>query len=171
MINEFIIKNELSSVIEFGCGDGHQLSLGHYPKYLGLDVSATALNHCIARFKNDISKSFYLYNSSCFADNHRIFHADITLSLDVIYHLIEDHVFNQYMNHLFKASDKFVIIYSSNFNKAQVYHERDRKFSDWIEMNKKEWELAEIIKNPKPYDPAKQNQTSKSDFYIYKKRP
>jgi hypothetical protein len=40
-LNEFVHQHDLQSVIEFGCGDGHQLSLADYPRYVGLDVSCS----------------------------------------------------------------------------------------------------------------------------------
>lgn len=40
--------------------------------------------------------------------------ADLSLSLDVIYHLVEDEVFETYINTLFKSARRYVIIYSSN---------------------------------------------------------
>src|SRR5437660_1578196 len=42
-LNAFIEKHHVASVIEFGCGDGNQLSLARYPRYLGLDVSEAAV--------------------------------------------------------------------------------------------------------------------------------
>ena len=142
----------------------------HYPNYIGLDVSATAIQKCISLFKEDVTKSFYLYNSLAFKDNHHLFSADLSLSLDVIFHLIEDEIFYQYMNHLFDSSDQYVIIYSSNVEKNQTYHERDRKFSDWVEQNKKDWEVIQMIENVYKKDVKDLDNTSKSDFYIYKKK-
>ena len=43
IINEFVSENQISSVIEFGCGDGNQLALANYPEYVGLDVSPTTI--------------------------------------------------------------------------------------------------------------------------------
>lgn len=43
-LNEFVRARDVRSVIEFGCGDGNQLSLADYPSYIGLDVSRSALN-------------------------------------------------------------------------------------------------------------------------------
>ncbi|WDH99000.1 hypothetical protein PUW24_09050 [Paenibacillus urinalis] len=40
VINRVIALHKLTRVIEFGCGDGNQLSYMDYKKYLGLDVSA-----------------------------------------------------------------------------------------------------------------------------------
>ena len=35
ILNEFIGTKNVQSVIEFGCGDGHQLSLARYPRISG----------------------------------------------------------------------------------------------------------------------------------------
>src|SRR6202040_327974 len=40
-LNELVRERTVRSVIEFGCGDGNQLSLAEYPSYIGLDVSRT----------------------------------------------------------------------------------------------------------------------------------
>jgi len=34
---------DMRTVTEFGCGDGSQLELGHYPEYVGVDVAASAI--------------------------------------------------------------------------------------------------------------------------------
>ena len=70
--------------MEFGCGDGNQLSLADYPSYVGLDVSKTAVRLCQRRFADDLSKSFFLYDSACFTDRAGLFTADLAVSLDVI---------------------------------------------------------------------------------------
>lgn len=114
------------------------------------------------RFKNDKTKSFFLYNPKYFRDSNSIFKADLALSLDVIYHLIEYNIFKIYMEHLFLSSDKFVIIYSSDFNTNQKYHVRHRQFSKWIRDNLPEWKLINKIKNRYPNE-------SHSEFFIYKK--
>ena len=154
--------NNIKSVIEFGCGDGNQLSLFSFPNYIGLDVSTTAIKLCMKRFKDDKMKSFFLYDSECFEDNHSIFKADLALSLDVIYHLIENSIFELYMKHLFSSSNKYVIFYSDDINTNQKYHEKHRQFSKWVEVNLPKWKLINKIKNRYPNE-------SCADFYIYKK--
>ena len=49
-LNAFIGQNAIQSVVEFGCGDGNQLSSAEYPRYVGLDVSKTAIGMCRRRF-------------------------------------------------------------------------------------------------------------------------
>ena len=62
IINNFVKENCVQTVIEFGCGDGNQLSLAHYQKYTGFDVSKTAITLCKKRFKGDHTKTFRLLN-------------------------------------------------------------------------------------------------------------
>jgi SAM-dependent methyltransferase len=46
VLNKFVLENDIQSVIEFGCGDGNQLSLAKYPHYIGIDVSPKAIEIC-----------------------------------------------------------------------------------------------------------------------------
>ncbi len=164
IINKFIKENGIIKVIEFGCGDGNQLSLFRVHDYIGIDVAKTAIEICRERFKGDKTKSFFLYDPHSFEGNDHI-GAELVLSLDVIYHLIEDNVFGLYMKHLFLISNKFVIIYSPNSNDSSIFsspHCKNRRFSEWIKMNLPGWKLIGEIKNRYPSE-------SNSNFYIYKK--
>lgn len=164
-LNTFVEQQGIQSVIEFGCGDGHQLSLAHYPRYIGLDVSLTAIQMCQQRFGSDSSKSFFIYHPQGFVDNAQVLRADAALSLDVIYHLVEDPAFNTYMNHLFQSAARFVIIYSSNKEGRPRSHVRHRQFTHWIEQHQPAWSLREHKRNPYPieHDPD----GSFADFYVY----
>lgn len=150
-LNRFVRENAIDSVIELGCGDGNQLVLAEYPRYLGLDVAPSAVRLCIDRFVNDGSKSFMSYDGRAFADDARFLHADLALSLDVVFHLVEDHVFEAYMHALFNAADRFVVVYSRDEEAPDPgRHVRWRKFTPWIEQNIAGWELAGLERAPSP---------------------
>jgi len=167
ILNAFVQEHQILSVIEFGCGDGNQLSLAHYPAYIGLDVSKTAIRLCIERFRQDPSKSFFLYDSQCFMDRHNTFTAELALSLDVIFHLLEDDIFECYMQHLFAAAKRYVIIYSSNTDEVSpAPHIKHRHFTAWIEANLPGWKLAKKIPNRYPFQ-GDERTGSFADFYIY----
>ena len=83
VINEFIEKNEIRTVVEFGSGDGAQLELAKYPRYTGVDISPRAIELCKARFRADGTKEFLLADDPR-ADSVRAY---LALSLAVIYHL------------------------------------------------------------------------------------
>lgn len=171
ILNDFVKKYDVKTVIEFGCGDGNQLSLADYPSYIGLDISKSAIRLCIARFKEETNKSFFLYDPDLFQDNHGLFGSELAVSLDVIYHLVEDEVFYAYMKHLFLASQKFVIIFSSDTEANPVHlapHVRNRNFSEWIEKNIAGWKFIERIPNIFA-DKDNLYAHAAADFFIYKK--
>lgn len=166
ILNGFVAENGIGSVIEFGCGDGAQLQLGHYARYIGLDVSATAIARCRAMYATDQSKSFKLVDEY---DGER---AELSLSLDVIYHLVEDAVYSAYMRRLFDAAQRYVAIYSSNTDDNDGYedtHVRHRQFTRWIEQQAPTWQLVKYIPNRYPYT-GDYHETSFADFFIYGRR-
>lgn len=166
VINEFVKSRNIESVIEWGCGDGNQLGLANYKKYIGYDVSSKAIEICQQKFQNDSTKQFICCGDKQF-QNDKV--ADLTLSLDVIFHLVEDEVFEQYMTRLFTSSKKYVCIYSSNYNEQTAMHVKHRKFTDWIEQNlSNKWALEKVINNIYPYSEDNPDNTSVSDFYFYK---
>lgn len=165
VLNDFVRENSIRTVIEFGCGDGNQLMLAKYPSYLGYDVSRTAIDRCRQIFANDPTKKFQL------VDDHAGETADLAMSLDVVYHLVEDRVFESYMERLFDAGQKFVVVYSSNFESqptCEAPHVRQRRFSDWTENNRPAWKLVQRVPNRYPFD-EKTGEGSPADFYFYQR--
>jgi len=170
VINDFIKNYKIKTVLEFGCGDGNQLSLLNTENYIGLDVSKTVIEKCINKFNKNEDKSFFIYEPCCFLDKNQIFSCDLTLSLDVLYHLIEQEIFEKYLKDLFSSSKKYVIIYSSNYNSPQVGFVKHRNFTNWIEINIKNFRLIKKIPNKyPPNDEKNPTKKSPSDFYIYAK--
>ncbi|KEO54698.1 hypothetical protein [Thioclava pacifica] len=162
VLNDFVESRGIASVIEFSSGDGHQLSLASYPSYVGVDVSDTAVEVCRQRFTHDPTKSFMTTQEY---DGER---RELPLSLDVIYHLVEDEVFEGYMNTLFQAAERFVIVYASDEDRTQPQkHVRHRKFSDWVAQNRRDFRLVERIPNKYPFDPERPDDTSFADFFIF----
>lgn len=166
VINAFVRENAVESIVEFGCGDGNQLSFYELPRYTGLDVSPHSIAQCRERFANDASKTFHL-------NAPEGLRAELALSIDVIFHLTEDEIFERYMSDLFATATRFVIVYSSNTDRNLWFrpkHVRHRRFTDWVQANEPEWTLQEIIKNKYPL--TKNNKIgSLADFFIYRKSP
>lgn len=108
VLNAFVEEFHVRSVIEFGCGDGRQLLLSQYADYAGYDISQQAVDQCSALFAGDGSKRFALI------EDYRGERADLAISLDVLFHLVEDDVYDDYLDRLFAASTAFVAIYSSD---------------------------------------------------------
>jgi len=162
VINGFVRHHDIKSVIEFGVGDGAQLALAEYPSFVGVDVSPTIIKTCRTKFAGDNTKQF------CTPDGLPSKPADLALSLDVIYHLVEDVVFTRYMLTLFGSASRFVIVYSSDKDENWPNnHIRHRNFTRWVYEHWPEWTLQETILNRYPFDPANPDETSFADFFIY----
>jgi cyclopropane fatty-acyl-phospholipid synthase-like methyltransferase len=168
VLNDLVMSKAITSVIEMGCGDGSQLALAAYPTYLGVDVSSAAVEVCKARFRADPSKQFITL------DDFRRTRpsADLGLSLDVIYHLVEEDIFSDYMRNLFGASKRVVAIYSSNSEQIAdpAPHVRHRAFTDWIAREAGGWQLIATHKNPYPFSWRDRRNTSICDLYVFEKQ-
>jgi len=171
-VNRIVRVERVHSVIEFGCGDGNQLALLDVEDYIGVDVSAEAIGRCRKKFAENARRTFHL--STEFDRNMK---GDLVLSLDVIYHLIEEDVFVSYMSDLFAASRHLVLIYASNIEQAEFEQRYDlpmsphvfhRRFIDWIDTNQSSWTLLQKIPNVYPFDVNLPDRTSFADFYLFK---
>jgi SAM-dependent methyltransferase len=166
ILNDFVAKHGIASVVEFGCGDGAQLALADYPDYLGLDVSLQAVEICRQRFGGDPAKRFQDLQSVTGGSVK----AELSLSLDVIYHLVEDGIYQTYMHNLADAATRFVGVYSSNVAlPGHVPHIRHRCFTDWFASNAPEWTPIGTILNAFPHDPANPDETSWADFHFFER--
>ncbi len=170
ILNHLFGYCKIDSVIEFGCGDGNQLGLLKCNQYIGLDVSIATIQRCKAMYEADKSKSFFLYDHRAFVDNAGVFCQDCAISLDVLYHLVEEEVYEAYIKHLFASANKLVIIYAADFDLPQIAkHVLYRKFTTYIEAHIPEWKLEYVQKNMYPATGFDDDQGSMADFYIYVK--
>ncbi len=161
-LNGFVEKHSITTVVEFGSGDGAQLKLAKYPFYVGVDISPTAVEAGRVMFAGDENKRFFV------TADYNLPPSQLSLSLDVIYHLVEDAVFDGYMRQLFESATQFVIIYASNEDKAwSSPHVRHRAFTTWVEANVSDWNLIHREPNRYPYNEADVDHTSFSDFYVF----
>lgn len=158
-INTFVNEKNIKSIIEFGSGDGNQMEHFEVDNYIGLDISEQVINTCKQKYKDIANKIFITYDEYYKQFNKNKY--DLSISLDVIYHLVEDAVYEKYMDDLFNSTNKFVIIYSTNwkekYNGSHVYH---RNFTKYIDI---------MFKNAKliHHEPNKFPSQSTAEFYIY----
>lgn len=166
VLNEFIKESRCDTFVEFGCGDGNQLKLIEYPNYTGYDISEVCIEICNDVFGQDETKQFKLLQ--LWDENE---HYQVSLSLDVIFHLVEDELFKDHMNQLFSSSIEWVIIYASNTddNADNFYPQvRHRKFTDFIADQYPEWSLDKVVKNRYPFSGSSKT-GSFADFYFFRK--
>lgn len=165
VVNDLISRYDIKTVSELGCGDGSQAGLlSPGVEYRGYDVSKEAIRLCHRKFAGSPRKIFTVYNST-FGRLRPM--AELTLSLDVIYHILDDSDFHGYMMDLFTAATKLVAIYSSNTEDQPIGHAashvRHRVFTDWIDANASDWLLWERTPQPWP-------ELSSASFFVYSRR-
>ncbi|HEY3848038.1 MAG TPA: class I SAM-dependent methyltransferase [Acetobacteraceae bacterium] len=160
VINGFVTDNAIADVLDLGCGDGRLLSLLRVPAYTGVDVSAAALASCAEQFPRHRFLPFAMLDATI--------NAELTLSIDVIFHLVEDAAFASYMHALFAHARRFVLVYSSNTDRRwSSPHVRHRRFTDYVADCRPEWRLLAHVPNRYPYDPESPDETSFADFFVY----
>lgn len=162
-INGLVIDHKISSVIDMGVGDGHQLTLlalEQLDSYCGIDVSKTTLARLASKYADRPNYKFT--HSDDYDLGEQAF--DLTISLDVIFHLVEDDVFKKYIRDCLLRSRDHAIFYSSNRDEnVDALHVRHRKFTSHIEKHFPEWHLIQRMPNMFP-------EKSFCDFFHYRRR-
>ena len=165
-LNDFVAREKIQSAIEYGSGDGNQLSLLHISEYTGLDVSARVIEVLRERYAGDLTKSFREYNPDNFiADGSTL--ADIGLSMDVILHLTEDERYEKYMNNLIASSQKYLGIFNTATDvqlEKMAQHNRYRDHRNWLELHAPQFKEVQMSLTP-----AELGYPLSTGFYFYKK--
>lgn len=155
-INGFIKFQKIDNLIEYGCGDGNQLALIKCKNIKGIDVSLDALQLC----RNKMPDRVFTNNlevAGC---------SDLVLSLDVIYHLIEDSVYNDYMANITRMAYKYIIIYAPNYESDEfAKHVKPRKFTDHPALA----QFKLIHHEPNKYPSTDHNTGSFSEFNVFER--
>lgn len=165
-INSLVAREKIASVIEFGSGDGNQASLFDFSPYLGVDVSELVVDQCRERFASRPGWHFEPYRAG---GRHGKF--DLSMSLDVLFHLVEDKVYLDYLDDLFGHSNRFVLIFSSDMDERTAEHVRHRKFTPDIAARFPAWELVDNPVHPHASNPNEDwRVTTPARFHLYRRR-
>ncbi len=165
VVNGWVRELGVTSVVDLGCGDGQQLALAEYPRYLGIDPSGTAVRLCMARFAGDATKSFMHLPPGEFTDPAGWLRADLALSMEVLFHLTEQEVFEDYLRLLFASAERWVVICSNDTDEGrQAAHERYRSFTAWVAAHEPGWQLREQLDPPAGVDLM-------ASMYLYERSP
>jgi hypothetical protein len=165
VLNLFAEKNAISSFAEMGSGDGNQLSFFNFPRYTGFDISQTTIERTRVIYREKSNYQFvWLGEPSLDWERHEDAY-DCALSLDVLFHLVDDQIYVDYLDQLFSLSSRYVVVYASNFNGPDIRgasHVRHRKFTDDIAHRFPQWTLLKFIENPYKF-----KESTEADFAIY----
>lgn len=143
LVSQMVAKHEIGSLLDIGCGDGYVaalLDLGACG-YLGVDPAPHAIK--LAR-KRAPGLSFEVLKSQRPREAH--------LSMDVIFHLVEEKSYRDHMKLLFSAH-RVVMVYASDYEEAGAAHVLHRH---WTSDVPEEWWQTDMV-------PV----TDRFSFYVY----
>lgn len=144
-VNAIIEKYSVSSILDLGCGDGGQIFDIAVKSYVGIDVSEAAVELCRKRHGNKVGWSF------CTASQlDKGVTADMTMSLDVIYHISDPKDYQDYLETLWRKAARLITIYSSiSANESCTPHIVHRPcIDDLLASCKGVFKVAETIEPP-----------------------
>ncbi|MCB0917616.1 MAG: class I SAM-dependent methyltransferase [Actinobacteria bacterium] len=149
VVNAFIEANEVGDVMEFGCGDSAQLSEYHLGEYLGLDVSAAAIEKCRERFGDDPRKHFQLYRPG---DGATLPQADMTMTLEVLMHITVEQDYVRTVADLLGSARRYVVIFNPlwpllDYRRGST--ERHHDILAELERYREEFHISEPLFSPR----------------------
>lgn len=141
------MHDDVSSVVDWGCGDGQVCSLLDMSgiHYTGIEVAGTALKRCMEQQPKPV---YMLWKPG---DPIRMF-ADVAMSIDVLFHFPKDKDYKTYLKVLFGSARKYVIIHSTDFHRDALVHVRHRTVRNDIQRLYPGWRLKSVSDG---IDPAK----------------
>jgi len=131
IVNQVIEDYKVKFVQEVGCGDGNNLQFYNIKEYyVGYDISDTAIKLCWQKYSD---KGNYLFTTE---PEELGFGADLCLCLDVLFHQVDDKLYEETLDLLFKRNANYVLIYTYDYednNPDWGKHMKFRKSSADIE--------------------------------------
>jgi SAM-dependent methyltransferase len=143
-VNALIARESIRSVVDWGCGDGTVLDLLHPGiEYVGLDVSP----HVIQRHRRErLSRGHFLLLRR---GAHPIVLGELGLSLDVVFHLVDDRDYEEHLANLFGAASRFVLVHSADYDGGHTTrHVRWRHWTGDVRLRFPQWHLREHPEDP-----------------------
>ncbi len=123
-------------------------------------MAPSAIQRCRDLFASDPTRCFLVYDPYRF--DPAGLKAELGLSLEVLFHLTEDALYQRYLQHLFGTATRWVVIFAPDEpdqTGGQFPHLRPRQFSRDIPAG---WTLQRHDSNP-------HRDISMSDFFVFEK--
>jgi len=158
-VNQVVEREKITSIIDWGVGDGTVLShITDEISYTGVDISPTILTRLRRRF--GFRGEFLLADIAAL----RHLSADMALSMDVMFHLVNDEDYERYLARLFGSADRFVLICSTDFDDEgrSARHVRHRHWTSEVRTRFPRWLLDEVGPWAGGFD-------DRSAFYLYRR--
>ena len=138
-INTVLRRDDVTSVVDWGCGDGTLLSLLDLDtvRYVGVDVSASAIQ-LSAQKRPEVALVLWREGADIY------FSADLALSIDILFHFPDDDEYDKYLAALFRSSRRYVLIHNAEHGPDPHEHVRWRPVSSDVRQRFPNWDMARV---------------------------
>ena len=138
-VNAAVIRHNIGSLVDWGCGDGTVAALIEVERYIGVDIAPAAVTRCIERRK--ARGAFVVWR-----DDHNIgVVADAAVSLDVAFHFPQDDGgYRVYLRRVFQSATRLVVVHSTDHddNARSAGHVQHRRVARDVGVFFPHWQLA-----------------------------
>lgn len=148
IVNKIYRDESLSTVLEFGCGDGAQLGLYSFSSYTGIDVSRRAVELCKSAYRFDESKQFFTVVPGSELEFRP---ADLVICIEVLMHIIDDGDYEWTLQKLFDHANRFVLILNplgGQLQRRRSRHEIDRNLFVHLKPFLADFSIDKVILHP-----------------------
>lgn len=143
-VNDVIQQLSCESILDLGCGDGNNSTLFSRVSYTGVDISDNAIAICRSRFGSDFRRFQSLEALKGSSDTF-----DLTLSLEVAMHILEEELFLEHLFLLFSRAKKAVIMMTPIIphleGLKQLKHEKSRHMLPYFSPFLGDFNLVKIV--------------------------
>lgn len=161
-VSNFVKENKIKTLIDFGCGDLHNSSLIEVPEYLGVDIVEHKMpdEFKAGKFETTVSRfdEFECENP-----------ADMTLCMDVLYHILENEqdYLERTLEKLIECSKRYIVIYAQDSYDKNIVWKGHMFNCPWRQlMEKRGVELVYQQKQEEYGDGPR----SDAVFFVYEKK-
>jgi len=149
-VNRLCRQHGITSIIDVGCGDGHVAQGYEVDRYLGLDISPAAIELAAAANKSRPGRQFHPIDGMTPEAIAKLADANsprprLALSLDVMFHLVEDDTFSHYLAVLDSIPADWLLVQAPDVDGVAAGHVRDRAYSGRLAPH---WSLMERLHAP-----------------------
>lgn len=165
MLNKIFETYTITKIADFGCGDGLLASRLKCAKYYGIEINS----EIVSNLKNKFFEKKEFEFSTKFESRWRN-KIDASISVDVIFHLVEKDVYQKYMNELFSTDAKYVIIRAYNHESqgtGRNSHILHREFLNTVKKYFPNYNL--INESPPRRRHIYLSDSDKNQFFVFKK--
>lgn len=133
LVQRVVNSTQSKSLLDLGCGDGHIASGIIIDRYVGYDPSDSALALCRKAMPDrQFTSRVYPYTGELFG---------LIISMDVIFHLVDDEAYHAYLDLLFCGLAPRVLVYATDHDQRGNAHVLHRHWTPDIPNG---WDATEL---------------------------